>query len=666
MEGSTATMGIGAPSRAALAQVLDELDRRVSDSTDALAQGEHRAVDRLATLRDDLARTARELGADVDVADPDAAPPFALGDDPGHPAIVDAERLVREAERSMRRSTPAPKLTMGSAAARQVAFVAAFTCFLGLGCLIARLTGEIPGDAVSRVQAAQSVVAGRDPHLEALGFIWGPFPALFEVPLLWLRQWWLPMSADAIAAVIVSAAFMAGVVGQLLRWGEESGARAWMRTGVVLITVAHPLIWLFGANGMSEACWLFFLVVVARRLALWCETDDLRHLAIAGMCTGAAYLVRYESAAVFLIATAFVGMVTFRRWHPRVDDPAFGEPHWDDDRDRMRRTLLDVTLFALPAAGCIVLWAFSSWVIIGEPFAQFTSEYGNSAIVKAAGDLGMVVPDATNLGRAWFYLVQVAIAAPALLVMLAVALGSSKVRSSRVVVALVVFGSPIAVQLLFSYQGSTFPWFRYAIGAVMLSAVLAMTLGPVALSGRVLGVVALVPGLVLTWQLTSDGDFGNIDAGRTIPAISEYLDGGNPKEDSIIGIGATIASEIDHLPDVAPGSIMCDAASCFGVLVNAPRPDLYVIPADRDFEPLVADPQQFGVRYLLVQNPASGTNDAVQNAHPGLWEDNGKGLATIVREWGEEDDAQSNWRLYQIAKPRGLPRPHPTEDLTGP
>jgi hypothetical protein len=510
------------------------------------------------------------------------------------------------------------------------------------------------------------VVFGRDPHLEALGFIWGPFPAVFQVPFVWLRQWWLPMTGDALAAVVVSALFMAGVVTQLLRWGEESGARRAMRLAVVVVTVAHPLIWLYGSNGMSEACWLFFMAVVARRLALWAETDDLRHLAVSGAAIGFAYLVRYESAAVLMAVVAYVAATTFGRWHPRLDDPSFGEPRWEHDRERLQRTVLDVTLLAVPAVACMGLWAFASWAIIGEPFPQFTSEYGNSALVRAAGDsLSEIVPDFTRLGRAWFYLVQLSIVAPTVLLLTVVALGSTRVTTRRVAAALVVFGSPLGVQLLFSYQGSTFPWLRYTICGVVLAAMLVLTLAPTGLALRVLGVVALVPGIVLTAALTSGGEYGHVDAERLRPAVDQVLEGRSPKHASTMGSGATIAADVEALGDVEAGSVLCDAASCFAVLANAPRPEVYVIPADRDFEPLVADPARFGVRYLLVPSPGGSNYDAVTASHPGIWEGDAEAAGRLVREWGDDDDPRGHWRLYAVDDPVGRPSPHPDEELTG-
>jgi hypothetical protein len=666
----TVARGASEAARAvALADALERVDLRLGTAVDALVAAELDALSGFESLRDRLGSLARSSGRPL-VAGAPARPvraPVHEAPAEAHPALRDARRLEADRVRAGRRAAPPVAVkTAGARTERQIAYVVSFALFLAVGWIAARSTGALPGDAISRVQAAQSVVFGRDPHLEAMGFIWGPFPTFFQVPFVWLRQWWLPMTGDALAAVIVSALFMAGVVTQLLRWGEEAGARWAMRLAVALVTVAHPLIWLFGANGMSEACWLFFLVVAARRLALWAETDDLRHLGVVGASIGCAYLVRYESAAVLMAVVAYVGATTFSRWHPRMDDSAFGEPRWEHDRERLQRTVLDVTLVALPAAACMAMWAFASWAIIGEPFPQFTSEYGNSALVRAARDtLNLVVPDYSSLGRAWFYVVQLAVAAPGLVLVAVLSLASSRSSTGRITAALVVLGAPLGVQLVFSYQGSTFPWFRYTIAGVVLAAMLALSLGRAGAGLRTLAVAALVPGVILSTALTWNGGYGNVDTGNTQPALAALGEGRSEKDETLLGAGAAVAADIDDMADVNPGAVLCDATSCFSVLINAPRPDVYVIPADRDFLPLVSDPARFGVRYLLTLSPEAANVDAVKAEHPGLWDGTGTPVARQIREWGDESEPRTHWRLFQVIDPEGEPSPRPDEELTG-
>ena len=42
------------------------------------------------------------------------------------------------------------------------------------------------GDALSRVQAAESVLFSRDPHLAAIGFIFTPLTAMVQIPAILL------------------------------------------------------------------------------------------------------------------------------------------------------------------------------------------------------------------------------------------------------------------------------------------------------------------------------------------------------------------------------------------------------------------------------------------------------------------------------------------------
>lgn len=657
----------------ALLEALERHSAAVDDAADDLRAEQDRLTGQLLDLRDSTRSVARRVDplAETRIADvprvgrrggprPD---PHALAE---HPAVLDAERLVREADRAARRAAAPPaRGTNAGRVQRQLAFLLSFCGFLTVGLLLAHYGGTLPGDAISRVQAAQAVWYGRDPHLESIGFIWGPFPTLFEVPLAWLRNVWAPMTSSAVAAVVVSAAFMAGVVNQILRWGEESGARTTMRIAVAAVVVAHPLIWLYGSNGMSEACWLFFLLVIARRLALWTETDDVRHLAYAGMAAGAAYLTRYESLAVIAAVVVVVGVTTWLRWHPVVDDPTFGTPDWDHDRDRARRTALDVTIFALPPFAAVAGWAFVSWVIIGEPFAQFTSEYGNSAIVARAGEMGSIVPDPSSLGRAWFYIVQVLTAAAAAAVLAVVALAVAKASNRRVVAALAVFGTPVAVQIMFSYQGSTFPWFRYSISAVVLAGLLALVLGPTSAWLRWLAVAALVPGVILSTSVMRSGDLGTIDDVESLDQLEAVVDGSVDREESWLGQSQQIAADIDALGDIEPGAVICDASVCFAILANAPRPEAYVIPSDRDFQPIAANPGRFGVRYILLGGGGISGADAVVANFPGIWDAEGAPIAELVKEWGDEDNPRTNFRLLRIKDPKGDPRPEPSEELTG-
>ena len=66
---------------------------------------------------------------------------------------------------------------------------------------------------------------------------------------------------------------------------------------VTVLFAAHPLIVLYGANGMSEASFLFFLTFAARQIARWVQTQGVSELVWAGGGLALAYMTRYEAVA---------------------------------------------------------------------------------------------------------------------------------------------------------------------------------------------------------------------------------------------------------------------------------------------------------------------------------------------------------------------------------
>ena len=85
-------------------------------------------------------------------------------------------------------------------------------------------------------------------------------------------------------------------------------------------------------------------------------------IASGGIAMALSYLTRYD--AVACIAAA--GVTTYRR--------APAPP-------RLRRALL----VSGPGLASLVGWAVASWLITGLPFAQFSSQYGNTAFLAQSG-----------------------------------------------------------------------------------------------------------------------------------------------------------------------------------------------------------------------------------------------------------------------------------------
>ena len=252
-----------------------------------------------------------------------------------------------------------------------LAFAVSFAVYAGLGYWLQVRHGFILGDSLSRVYAAQSVVYSRDPHLAAIGFIFTPLTAMVEIPFIALSPVFPPLAGRAFSGSIISALFMAGAVVQILSMGVDRGLPRWYCLTITALFAVHPMILFYGSNGMSEAPFIFFITWAVRRLILWMVDDDVHHLVAAGgIAMGLAYLTRYDALACIGVAGAVVATTTYLRGRrfPRV-----------------RRALLDLFIMSGPGVVAFLGWAIASWLITGEAFAQFTSQYGNSAILEQSG-----------------------------------------------------------------------------------------------------------------------------------------------------------------------------------------------------------------------------------------------------------------------------------------
>ena len=190
----------------------------------------------------------------------------------------------------------------------------AVSCFVGYllaSALLVFGAGVILGDSLSRVENAARILYSHDPHLAAIGFAWGPLPTLAELPLVSLRFVWPQLVTFGFAANITSAAFMTAAVYQLYRLLDDLRITRWVSVAIVITFAANPMIVFYAANGMSEAPFLFFLMLAVRHLGRWLWTGDIGSLALAGIGLGAGYLCRYEGAAAGVAAIALVATVSY-------------------------------------------------------------------------------------------------------------------------------------------------------------------------------------------------------------------------------------------------------------------------------------------------------------------------------------------------------------------
>ena len=227
-----------------------------------------------------------------------------------------------------------------------------------------------PLDGVSRMANAYYVLYSRDPHLAAIGFVWNPLPSIATMPFLLFKDLWAPLTTMGVAASLVTVIAMTGAVYQLLRCLSDWGVPRLPRLLLTALFALNPMIIFYAGNGMSEALYLFTLLATCRYLLRWIHDGDVRSLSYAAVWLGLAYLARNEAAAAALFGGIVVFVLSYRkRAQPSPTRAAFS----------------DLAIFALPFSACFLGWAFASDVITGQPFAQFSSQYGNSAQIVVNG-----------------------------------------------------------------------------------------------------------------------------------------------------------------------------------------------------------------------------------------------------------------------------------------
>ncbi|MCW2516392.1 MAG: transporter [Mycobacterium sp.] len=547
---------------------------------------------------------------------------------------------------------------------RVVAFFGALAVYLIVGYWLQVDNGFILGDSLSRVSAAQSVLFSRDPHLAAIGFIFTPLTAMVQIPFVALSPLWPPMTVFAFAGTIMSAGFMAGAVTQILGMGTDRGLPRGYVVTIAALFALNPMIVFYGANGMSEAPFVFFVSWAVRRLIMWMVDDDVHHLVVAGgIAMGLSYLTRYDAVGCVAAAGLLIGVTTYRR--------ARTAP-------RYRRALLDLLMVSAPGFAAFIGWAVASWLITGEAFAQFSSQYGNASILAQTGNVA--VGPVAGLS---FALVCITLLTPTM-VPIALWATAARWRSPNwgvLAVPVLIYGAALAFQALSYASGSTFPFLRFYIVAIPLTACLAMLAVPdgVFAPAKRRGRFAPAPASGRSWR-GSRGKSAYVPVaiafaitvpvaawGMSLPkyAPQEYALGAvlDPQPNSVrprvadeqriaasFSTERTIAKYLDDL-GLPESSIMTDTVYGFAVVAASDNPKVFVVPSDPDFTALINDPAGGGLRYLLTVPPTGrGLSDALNQRYPTLY-DTGADIATLELEIPNDGDSQPKWRLYRVLAP---------------
>jgi hypothetical protein len=516
-----------------------------------------------------------------------------------------------------------------------------------------------PADAVSRTANGFYVVFSRDPHIAAVGFVWNPLPSIVTIVPLLFKGLWGALARNNMAGSLVTAVTMAGAVYQMWCCFVDWGVRRGTRTLLLILFAMNPMILYYGGNGMSEAMFIFTLVATTRFLARWIRTGDMRALVAAAIWLALAYLTRYESVGAALLIVPLVCGVSYIR--------AKGT----EGTTKFRTAISDATIVGLPVLVSFVCWSTASWVIVGHPFEQFSSQYGNSAQLQVSGLLG------TTFGyRFGLEAESLAYVTPLLLLvgLLLLVFGVARQLSARILAPLACLGGALGFSLASYLADKTFPNYRFYLMAVPLEVLLvggligeltntarASQVEGVRSRGkfrqRLIGVATAVLALVLigpSLPATAAGMFNPYVAGGEETSqlgfvFHKHLTANDRLYKNTYAGVLTIGNYIDGL-NLPNGDIVVDTfTSCIPfVYISMSQPKVFVIPPDRDFEKILADPLTFHAHYLLLPNPTQGLGqlEEINKVYPTLYQ-TGAGFAKLAHQFPQLGECPP-LRLYRV------------------
>jgi hypothetical protein len=488
-------------------------------------------------------------------------------------------------------------------------------------------------DAYARIDNAFDVLFTRDPHLAAIGFVWPPLPSFLMLPIIAFKGFWPALVTKGFAGSIEAAIFSAGTVvlfNSGLKW---AGVVRGMRWVFCLAWMINPMIFIYAAQGMAEASFIFFFTSSILVFLRWCDSRRASLLPLMGLLAGLGCLCRVE----MFVVTLFLGIcVVVRTVRWRVS--------W-------REVETAALLYALPAILMIMLWVGSMAIIMRDPlfFIHAQSPVGatNGGAPHPTGLINIPKwADSVKFVATHSILLFPAII-PAVL-MLGARLLMKRNRLPGIM--LLALGTPVALvdvyELTFGGLSTTLRYQIFVIPFAFIVCVYVLrslrSKHAVLSSLAALGMVTVL-GLsnIVTAETVGDPRL-SIDEVQVVAALTNNSTVEETTGPNAIDIGATIAPRVEAL-DTDHGLIACDSTTCFPIILNAANPKTFVVTSDRDFQAVAAQPQVYHVEYFLVQN--SG-RDELNLIYPGLWEDGG-GFSVRVGDVG------GGWRLYRITGPTG-------------
>jgi hypothetical protein len=523
----------------------------------------------------------------------------------------------------------------------------AFLEFVLAGWWMYKVLNFAEGDALARTRAAKTILFSRDPHLGAMGFYWMPLPMLIRLPFVSVLQLvgyaWLAGPASTAMCAALTIPVLAAI-------GRQVGASTAITVAVCAVYALSPVTIYMAADGMSEACFGLFIALSILAYLRWCQSHQVWDLVfLAAACAG-GIATRYEMlvlAPVLVIAAAL--QLPRARW------------------------MSTIVLALIPTGFVFGAWLLASKLIVNDAFFFYGP---TAALTKTPEGAVWLPPHPSLLGSALFTSGRVLIFAPAILLICFGRREHWKMRLGLLAAAACV-PAFVALQL---YQRSTWAVPRFFTNHVVFGAAMAMLVmsaksdpdggmdGAVRVSRNwkmpALGVTVVllqVAGAIAGTFFLADpkvsaaesewvffrGVLGRDDS--TLPTVGgQQLD----RSQSDLHPYQELTAELDKLL-VHGKRVAMDTLVGVPVLLTS-KPEQFIIPEDRDFQLIMADPVgRVDFIVLLPSSRASYGADLVANA---VRQPDSRGTWKQQRQFGNGIAFLYEW-IPATAKPSGSTPP---------
>ncbi|MBU9706475.1 glycosyltransferase family 39 protein [Paenibacillus sp. AK121] len=525
-------------------------------------------------------------------------------------------------------------------------FVFILALELSAGIYFSYVLGYMHTDALSRVANAFYVLYSRDPHLGAIGFIWNPLPSLLEMVILLLYPIFPALASYGLAAVILSATFSALTAMLLYRAGVRTGLSSRMSLLLALLYALNPFILLFGANGLSDSLYIYFIMMTVIEFALWLKDRMTASLIVSGLALAMAFWTRYEAVPLGVaMAVGVVLAILFLHRNLGRRELAL--------REKLHKVEATWLLLLLPVVFSGLLWIFFNYLIMGNAFYFLNSEYSNTAqSAELLNDDKFVEIFSNPLVALKFIASKTIWYSVPLFAILFIRLLSGRLFRWGTLIILLLFLSVPGLQFLLMMRQSSYGWFRYFMYVFPITvAWLPYELSQ--LQGRwrraafgLVSVSLLLTAGLLSYALTRPDIAPDENSFLTRTGNVNYV-----RQES----DRKIAVWLDgHLPK---STIMTDSASAYTMIVYSQYPKRFLITSDYSFNKALSYPQDNHVDYILVPKIMSGMPlSKINMVYPNLYE-HGAPWVQLEREFNGE------WRLYKVL-PKSLTKESPSTETT--